>query len=108
MKQLTNKLLVFVLLCSPLFAQSPVTPVEDAKGRIAKEKYEAKVNYAKDLLEQKENLEKELAEVNAKLADLDSGKPVKIPNKSISAGTLVWTSAAVCGSCYSFTGTTGQ
>lgn len=92
-----KKLLILVLLCSPLFAQSPTTPVEDAKGRIAKEKYEAKVNYAKDLLEQKENLEKELAEVNAKLADIDAGKPVHVPR---STGNLVFTTGVANTCCW--------
>lgn len=62
------------------------------RTKIAKEKYEQKVAYAKSLLEQKENLEKELSEVNAKLAKIDRGEEVKIPNNSNNySGQVVYT-----------------
>lgn len=85
-------LILLLLITLPVCAQDSLSPVDAARTKIAKEKYEQKVAYAKSLLEQKENLEKELSEVNAKLAKIDRGEEVKIPNNSNNySGQVVYT-----------------
>lgn len=89
-----KQFVVLLLLVVPLFAQNAV---EEAKTKIAKQKHELMVEHAKKLLERKAEIEAEMADINQKLATLESGKDVEIPGSWSSGitGGLTYTPSAL-------------
>lgn len=70
-----HRIIFVIALAIPLFGQSVV---DEAKTKIEKQKHEAMVCHAKKLLERKSEIEAELAKIDSNLADLASGKDVKV------------------------------